>query len=271
MRRRGGQCMRAFACVLAISLATAATPAHVAPRRVASLKLCTDELLLSLAGPGQIASVTYLSQQPEEFPLWRQARAYAGNDGSLISVVRHRPDLVIDMGGGGRDSGRIARRLGIEVLNLPYPQSLNDMQRMIRQVARALGRERAGRSVTARIEQLKRSKPRSGTDAIWLGGGGLTLTSTGLGAEWMALAGLRQRAVPGDRLTLEQLVAAPPAILLRSDYRAGQYSAEQRWLAHPLVQRARTSRTIRTDGRPWTCLGPPMVEEIKRLRTVLSR
>lgn len=262
--------MRAFVCALAISLA-AAVPAQAAPRRVASLKLCTDELLLSLADPGQIASVTYLAQQPQEFPLWRQARAYPSNDGSLISIVRHRPDLVIDMGGGGRDSTRIARRLGIEVLNLPYPQSLKDMEAIIMQVARALGRDQAGRAAVARIEQLRHSRPRRDVDAIWLGGGGLTFTSTGLGAEWMALAGLRQRSVAGDRLTLEQLVAAPPAILVRSDYRSGQYSAEQRWLAHPLVVRARVSRTIRTDGRPWTCLGPPMIDEIRRLRAALSQ
>src|SRR5580765_6788690 len=108
MRRRGGPCMRAFACVLALSVLQAGA-AEAAPRRVASLNLCTDELLLSLADPGQIASVTYLAQQPEESTLWRQARAYPKNDGSLISVVRYRPDLVLTMGGGGRDSARIAQ------------------------------------------------------------------------------------------------------------------------------------------------------------------
>ena len=257
--------MRAFVCVLAISILLAGA-AQAAPRRVASLNLCTDELLLSLADPGQVASVTYLAQQPEESTLWRQARAFRKNDGSLISVVRYRPDLVITMGGGGRDSGRIAQRLGIQVLNLPYPQSLEDMEAMVLRVARVLGREPAGRGIIERTEQLKRSRPAGRIDTIWLAGGGLTLTPNGLGADWMTLAGLRQRAVPGDRVTLEQLVAAPPAILLRSAYRSGEYSADQHWLAHPLVQRARAGRTIRTDGRPWTCLGPPMIDEIRRLR-----
>jgi iron complex transport system substrate-binding protein len=245
--------------------------AEAAPHRVASLNLCTDELLLSLADARQIASVTYLAQQPEEFPLWRQARAYPKNDGSLISVVRYRPDLVLTMGGSGRDSARIAQRLGIKVLNLPYPQSLRDMQAMIGRVAHVLDRDAVGRAIVARIEQLKRSRPAASIDTIWLGEGGLTLRAQSLGAEWMRLVGLRQRAVPGDRVTLEQLVAAPPAVLLRSDYRSGQYSAEQRWLAHPLVQRAHAARTIRTDGRPWTCLGPPMIDEILRLRATVAR
>src|SRR3954471_18073727 len=138
--RPGGASMRAFAFVSAISLALAGT-AEAAPRRVASLNLCTDELLLMLGDPGQIVSVTHLAQQPAETPLWRQARRYGRNDGSLVSVAGLRPDLVLTMGGGARDRVRIAARLGIRTLDLPYPQSLADIERAVGQVARALGRE----------------------------------------------------------------------------------------------------------------------------------
>lgn len=262
--------MRAFAFASAISLGLV-SPGHAAPHRVVSLKLCTDELLMSVADPRQIASVTYLAQRPEEFPLWQQARAYPKNDGSLISVVRHRPDLVIDMGGGGRDSARIAERMGMKVLMLPYPQTLRDMEVAILRVGEAVGNADRARAVVGQIQRLRHSRPALQTEAIWLGGGGLTLGAASLGAEWMALAGLRQRSVPGDRITLEQLVTSPPSILLRSEYRSGQYSADQRWLRHPLVVRARAARIVKTDGRPWTCLGPPMIAEIRRLRALLER
>src|SRR3569833_335401 len=79
--------------------------------------------------------------------------------------------------------------------------------------------------------------------------------ATGLAAQWMARAGLRQRALTGDRVSLEQLLVAPPQVLLRSDYRSGQYSSAQRWLSHPLAARAKSARTIATDGRLWTCMG----------------
>jgi iron complex transport system substrate-binding protein len=82
----------------------------------------------------------------------------------------------------------------------------------------------------------------------------------------MALAGMRQRAMQGDRVPLETLLVRPPAILLRSDYRQGQYSSGQRWLAHPLARYARAGRTIPTDGRLWTCMGPLLIDEIYRLR-----
>lgn len=259
--------MRGFACAFALSLAVAGA-AEAAPRRVASLNLCTDELLLMLGDPRQIVSVTHLAQQPAETRLWVLARRYRRNDGSLVSVAGLRPDLVLTMGGGARDRGRIAQRLGIRVLDLPYPQSLADIEQGVRTVALALGREPAGAALLARIGRLKRARPARQAETLWLGGGGRTVAAGSLAAQWMALAGLRQRALVGDRVSLEQLLVRPPAVILRSDYRQGQYSGEQRWLAHPLARHVRGARTIATDGRAWTCMGPALVDEIERLRRV---
>ncbi len=262
--------MRAFVLVSAISLSFSGAAA-AAPARVASLNLCTDELLLMLAEPARIVSVTHLSQKQAETPLWEQARRYRRNDGSLLSVAPLKPDLVLTMGGGGRDSVGIARTLGIRTLDLPYPQSLSDIERSVSQVAAALGRPEAGKGVLAGIAALRGSAPSKMRDTVWLGGGGRSVAAEGLAADWMRLAGFRQRRLKGDRISLEQLVSNPPAILLRSDYRSGQYSGEQRWLAHPLVRRATNARTIMTDGRRWTCMGPLMVDEVVRLRRELRR
>jgi iron complex transport system substrate-binding protein len=259
--------MRVFASLLAISLAFAAAGAEAAPRRVASLNLCTDELVLMLAAPEQIVSVTHLAQQEAETPLWRQAARYRRNDGSLLSVVPMRPDLVVTMGGGGRDRLGIAERLGIPTVDLPFAQNLGEVVESIRRLAAALGRPEAGTALLRRMIAVSRSAPGTARDTIWLGGGGRTISATGLEAQWMALAGMRQRAMQGDRVPLETLLVHPPEILLRSDYRQGQYSAGQRWLAHPLARHARASRTIPTDGRLWTCMGPLLIDEIYRLRS----
>lgn len=265
--------MRVFASLLAASVALAAltAPAEAAPRRVASLNLCTDELLLMLAAPDQIVSVTHLAQQAAETPLWRRARRYRANDGSLLAVAPMRPDLVVTMGGVVRDRLRIAGRLGIRTLDLPFAQSLADVEESIRRVAAALGRPQAGAALLGRIAALKASRPAGGLDTIWLGGGGRTVSAVGLEAQWMALAGMRQRAMRGDRVSLETLLARPPALLLRSDYRAGQYSRGQRWLGHPAARRPLRARVIATDGRRWTCMGPLLIGEIRRLREVLGR
>jgi len=262
--------MRAFVLASAISLAFSGAAA-AAPRRVASLNLCTDELLLMLADPRQIVSVTHLAQQQAETPLWREARRYRKNDGSLLSVAVLKPDLVLTMGGGVRDRIGIAGKLGMRTIDLPFPQKLTDIETSVAQVAAALGRTEAGKRVLARIGALRRSAPEQARDTIWLGGGGRSVAAAGLAADWMRLAGLRQRPLKGDRVTLEQLLVSPPSILLRSDYRSGQYSGEQRWLSHPLAKGTPRSRNVATDGRRWTCMGPTLIDEVMRLRRELGR
>ena len=263
--------MRVSALLAALSLLPAPSSAAAAPKRVASLNLCTDELLLMLADPNQIASVTHLSQQPEESTLWRAARRYHANDGSLLSIVRTKPDLVLSMGSGARDRHVIAKRLKVPILDLPYPQSLRHLRASIGTVGRALGRPQAANSLSSRIDQLHTSGPDARIDTIWLGGGGRTVSAKGLAADWMALAGMRQRPFNGDRVALEHLLVHPPQILLRSDYRQGQYSSEQRWLAHPLARHVKAGRTLPTDGRAWTCMGPTLIAEIERLRRAVGR
>ncbi len=234
--------------------------------KVASLNLCTDELVLLLAAPNQIVSVTHLAQQAAESPLWRQARRYRANDGSLLSVAGLKPDLVVTMGGGARDRLRIAKRLGIRTIDLPFAQSLHDVETSVKKLGVALERPQQATLLLRRIAALKGSAPLNKRDTIWLGGGGRTGAAGGLEAQWMALAGMRQRRTRGDRVSLETLMLQPPAILLRSDYRQGQYSAGQRWLNHPAARRPMNSKLIATDGRLWTCMSPLLIDEIRRLR-----
>jgi iron complex transport system substrate-binding protein len=245
--------MPAFASALAASAAL----------RVASLNLCTDEYLLLLGRAEQIVSVSHLSHSEDESSLHTLARRYPSNSGSLESVLRHRPDVVLTMGGGGRSSSAIARRLGIRVLDLPFPADVAAVERQVVQVARALGSVDRAARFGVRLAELRRHAPRP-ADAAFLSGAGLSLAPDGLGADWMRLAGFRQRALPGSRLTLETLATTPPKWLMKSNYRARQWDRGQAWLRHPLVRRLQ-GRMVPTDGRAWTCGGLPMIAEVERL------
>src|SRR3546814_15958042 len=97
-------------------------------------------------------------------------------------------------------------QLDIATLDLPFPQGIEDIEASISAVARALGREGQGRRLIARIDHLQRSRPKRQHDTVWLGGGGRSVASKGLAAQWMALAGFRQRPLKGDRISLEQLL-----------------------------------------------------------------
>ena len=233
--------------------------------KVASLNLCTDEYLLLLARPGEIASVSRLAHDPADSALWRAARRFPANRGNLESALPSRPNLILTMGGGGRATGLIARNLGVKTLDLPYPATIADVEANMVRVATALGDRDRAKPWRKRLAGLGITPHQR--DTIFLAGGGNSIGATSLGAEWMRLAGFRQRSLPGGRATLELLATRPPAVLLLSNYRRTQVSLAQRWLDHPLARRT-SSQRIDTDGRPWTCSGPLMIQEIERLRSV---
>jgi iron complex transport system substrate-binding protein len=264
--RKARASVRNSVAAVALFSALVATCASAEPRRVASLNLCTDELVLLLARPDQIASISYLSRDPRESALWQMARLHPSNDGGFLSIAALKPDLIVVMGGGPRDRATLASRIGARLLDLPYPQTIADLQVGIRAMAAALGRVPEGEAIVARIDEARRSAPAAIRDSIFLTGGGRTLSAKGMGAEWLRLAGLRQRPLPGDRISIESLLLQPPRLLIRSNYRAGETSREGAWLDHPALRNIPHARTLATDGRRWTCMGPSLLPEILRLR-----
>ena len=251
--------MAVFALALAASL------------RIASLNLCSDEYLLLLALPGEVASVSRLAQDPAETSLAPLAQRVPGNRGRIEDIIALSPDLVLTMGSsGGRSSGSIARALGMHVVDLPQPGSLDEVATNLRTVAQVLGDTRRADALIAKLARLRATSPRTGVDSIYLGHGGISQSpSSSLGAQWMRTAGLVQRPLSGGKASLEILATSPPKLLLISNYRSGQMSQGQYWLTHPIVART-PSRRITTDGRPWTCAGPLMIPEIERLRQVVK-
>ena len=233
--------------------------------KVASLNLCADEYLLLLARPHEIAGVSRLSQDRAESPLWRQARAFPGNRGAIEQVIGARPSILLTMGGSGRSTTAIATRLGMTVIDLPYPASIDDVANNMRRIAEAFGDRNRANPWLARLAALRGTTPVTARDAIWVSGGGTSLSPGSPGAEWMALAGLVQRRLAGGHADLETLLLRPPAVLVRSDYRRGQMSQGVRWFDHPIIRRLE-ARTLLADGRAWTCAGPLMLDEVERLR-----
>lgn len=232
--------------------------------RAASLDLCSDEYLLLLARPAEIASLSRLAHDPADSLLWRRSRGLPANRGLVEDLIGSRATLLVTMGGGAKASGAIARRIGLGTLTLPYPSTIAEVEANVVRVARALGDERRAGAWRSRLAELKRNVP-TPKDSIFLSNGGQSVGVASLSAQWMTLAGFAKRPLPGGRATLETLLTAPPQILLRSNYRRAQVSTGQRWLDHPAVKRLNSSNIV-TDGRPWTCAGPLMVGEIERLR-----
>ena len=252
-----------------MALLLTAAPVAASPVRVASLNLCSDELALRLAAPGQLVSVSRLGADPYESLFAAKAKGLATNTGRVTDVITLAPDLVLTSR-GDPNAAAVARRLGITTVEIIEPRTFADVRANIRRVAAALGRRPAGEALVAEMNAALAPATRL-RPALMVSGGGLTIAPDGLAAAWLAHAGLAQQRVPRGQINLERLLANPPQILLLTRYRAQQVSTNQRWLDHPaFAALPATTRRITTDGRAWTCLGPVLASEIARLRRVVG-
>jgi iron complex transport system substrate-binding protein len=254
--------------VLALLLVLA-FPALAAPVRVASIgHLCTDELVLLLARPGQVVSVTSFGHDADETPLAGKAKGLHRNNGTLTSVVALDPDLVITAGLGGQTATSLAARLGIAVLDVPPPRSIADMRANIRRVAAALGTPARGEAIVGWMDARLGAPPPTRRPALMVTAGGLTPAADSVSAELLAHAGIAHQTQPAQRVSREWLRRHAGLPLVLSRYRAGQFSMAQQW-QDDAAGAAR--RVHRIDGRAWTCPGPLAAADVARLRQDFTR
>lgn len=137
--------LAALLCLIA-STATAGPPA-----RVVSMNLCTDQLALMLAEPGQIVSVSHWSARPTASNLAEEAARLPLNRGSAEAVYLMRPDLVIAGTFTSHASVAMLGRLGIRVEIFPAAASMTDISAAILRMGALLGREAAAEALDARF------------------------------------------------------------------------------------------------------------------------
>jgi iron complex transport system substrate-binding protein len=136
--------------LLLILLALPAVLAAGSPRRVVSQTVGTDDLLMALAAPGQIAALSGLSRDPRYSPNAREAAGHSSlRTGATEDILRFRPDLVLAASFTAAETVALLRRSGVQVLVLDHFDTLEDLYANTRQIGLALGRQ-------ARAEELIR-------------------------------------------------------------------------------------------------------------------
>jgi len=112
------------------------------PVRVVSQTVGTDELLLALAEPGQIAALSHLSRNPNFAVTAKEAEAYPQLVlGDSETILRHAPTLVLVTDYSRAELVAQIRRAGVRVLVFSRYKTLDDVYANLRLLARELGAE----------------------------------------------------------------------------------------------------------------------------------
>lgn len=131
------------------------------PLRVISQTVGTDELLVALAAPGQIAALSHLAHDPAFTPDLAATRPYATlpNSGAEAILAR-RPDLVLAAFYTAPETLAQLRKAKVNLVVLDRFETLADLYAGARRIGAALGRpERAEQLVAqwqARVAALDR-------------------------------------------------------------------------------------------------------------------
>jgi iron complex transport system substrate-binding protein len=253
-----------------------APPHHAGAPRVASMNPCIDAILVRVADPKQILSISHYSQDPAatSIPL-EVARRYSANAETAEEMIALRPDLVLASSFTPAATRRTFARAGLKTLYLDSPVTIAASEVQVRMVAAAVGRPGRGDMLVAEIEaaasKAARIMPRGqqpsallfiGSDLV--NGGGTLLD------ELMRRAGFRNAAADyGLRFTGtlpgEFLVARPPAVIL-SPGRGGRIETMRQSLL-PRTRQALFPRTLVNCGGPSI---PPALERLTAIRASLS-
>src|SRR5437868_2237500 len=146
------------------------------PQRIMSLKICTDELLLSLVPSSHIASVTFLSQEKAALKLWPQAAHIPVNHNSAEEVLATRPDLILTDSFTTPQMRNLLTRSGARVVEVPPAENFAQIRAVTRLVGDAVGERSRAEALIARMDQALRDlaavRPDRPVRVMGWGGGG---------------------------------------------------------------------------------------------------
>ncbi|MEM8570644.1 MAG: ABC transporter substrate-binding protein [Pseudomonadota bacterium] len=267
----------AAACLCAASAWAAAdvdaVDVDAAPARVVSMNLCTDQLALMLAAPGQLHSVSYLAVDPRNSALAEEARAHRVNHGRAEEIYLMQPDLVIAGSFTTRATVSMLQRLGVPVEVFEPAYSLEEVRTRILQMGAVLGREAAAQALVEDYDRrlaALRSTVEQRPDAVLYYANGYTSGDKTLAGEILTAAGFDNAAVAagfssGGILPLEVLAMLEPDALITSQPYPGA-SRSEAILDHPVVRKMREGRAngVFTD-RDWVCGTPYVLRAIEEL------
>lgn len=133
--------------LLACFLCLVACVRAAEPVRVVSQTVGSDELLLAVAAPEQIAALSHLARDPEFSSVAREAAAYPQIAlGDAETVLRFRPTLALFADYSRAELVEQVRRAGVTVLVFDRYKTLDDAHANLRRLAALLGPEAAARA-----------------------------------------------------------------------------------------------------------------------------
>jgi iron complex transport system substrate-binding protein len=235
-------------------------PPAFPPRRIVSLNLAADEILLALTPPARIIALTYLADDPTYSNVTAEAHAIPHRvKANAEQVLALQPDLIIVSAYTTAAVKRLLHTTEVPLLELRSFMSLADVEANILAIGQATGEtERAHALVTMMEQRFSRVQQRVAGSrrprVLYYAAGGFVLGKGTTMDEMIASAGGQNTALEagvqgGKKMSQETLVALNPEVILVSgEY--GRAGLRELLLADPTLQEVEAVRTGRVHTIP---------------------
>lgn len=277
--KAGGAAVAVAVAALVLALVTPAPPPAMGeaanpPRRIVSINLCTDQLLVDLVARDRIAGISRLAADPALSAVTQRIGGLVRVNGSAEEVLALRPDLVLTSEHSTPHLVSLLRRLGVRVETIPLASDIDGIRAAIRKVAEVVDDSARGEAVIAALDRriaAVSAPAASRPTALAYQVNSLTSGPGGLIDAMMAAAGLRNmagehRLGPAGRLPLEAFVARPPDLVVLATPPDAYATRTADNLRHPAMRDlARRRPTTAIDMPLWLCGTPAVAEGIERL------
>ncbi len=275
--------MRAWprSLVLAAALiVNGAMNAQAAPR-IASINVCTDQLLLTLTDPKQIAGLSPYARDPASSWLAERARNFRRLSGEAEDVLMLRPDVVVAGAFSRRATREMLKQMGQRVVEFAVAQSLDDVRRNIRLMGDLVGHpERASAEIARFDDAIARARAVAARHPLRV----LAVSRRGWITGQHSLLGALLRAVgltniagelgvaAGGFQPLEAVIKLRPDLLVVSEEGDVAVDQGQAFLLHPALEKLYPmQKRIAIPDVLTVCDGPSLTAALDRLTADLTR
>src|ERR1700726_3310749 len=214
--------------------------------RIASMNVCTDQLLITLADPDQILGLSRYSR--EKFQSWAadDARRYRILSGGAEDILMLHPDVVVASLFDKRSTRELLKQQGLHLAEFAVPRSLDEAKAQIRGMGDITGHPDRATAEIARLDAAIARARRAVADKRYtvlpLSRRGWVSGSDSLVSSLLAETGLFNAAGDlgvsfGGYASLEAIVSLRPDFIVVSD--AGDYAEDDgsAFLLHPALER----------------------------------
>ena len=279
MRRRFGFLAAAMVFAAVAMIGNGAAAAELP--RIASMNVCTDQLLLTLADPGQILGLSRYSR--DRFQSWAadDARRYRILSGGAEDILVLRPDVVVASLFDKRATRELLKEKGLHLAEFGVPRSLDEVKDQIREMGAIVQHpDRAAAEIArldAAIARARQAVAHKRYRVLPLSRRGWVSGSESLLSSLLTETGLFNAAGElgvafGGFASLEAIVNLKPDFIVVSDVGDIAEDDGRAFLLHPALERFYPpSKRIVVPDRLTVCGGIMLADALAVLIAELER